>query len=144
MSEGCKLDERLTPEQHLANDLELRYWDKRESFWQRMFLGCCGFVTVVTPLALMDQVPDKARHCLFGAVVMAAVCAALLIFQLRRSARCMWELVEQAKAIARCQSRCSEFTPQDMTRLERISAWGAAISFIVALVSMVGVFIFSW
>ena len=45
-------DDRLTPEQQLANELELKYWDKRETFWQRMFIGCSGFVAVVTPLYL--------------------------------------------------------------------------------------------
>lgn len=144
MADDVKSDGRLTADQRLANELELRYWDKRETFWQRMFLGCSGFVAVVTPLALMEQVPNAARHFLFGAVAMAAVCAALLIVVLRRSTRCMADLVGKAKEIARHQFRCAEFTPPEMTILEKLAACGAAMSIVVALVCMVGAFLSSW
>lgn len=144
MSDDAKSNDQLTADQRLANELELKYWDNRETFWQRMFLGSSGFVAVATPLALAVNVADEARHFLFGAVATAAICAALLIVVMRRSTRCMEELVRKAKEVANGKCQCSEYTPQEMTKLERLAAFGAAVSIVAALVCMVGAFLSSW
>lgn len=137
-------DDRLTPEQQLANELELKYWDKRETFWQRMFIGCSGFVAVVTPLSLQVSVSDSARHFLFGAVIAAALCAVLLVVVLRRSMRCMNDLLRQSKIIARGQGGFNEYTPPALTLYEKLSAWGAAVAIVIALVCMIGVILNCW
>ena len=137
-------DNRLTPEQQLANELELKYWDKRETFWQRMFIGCSGFVAVVTPLSLQVSISDTARHCLFGAVIAAAICAVLLAVLLHRSTRWMHELQEKAKEVARGKCDASEYTPPALTEFEKLAAWGAAVAIVLALVCMVGVIIACW
>ena len=137
-------DNRLTPEQQLANELELKYWDKRETFWQRMFIGCSGFVAVVTPLSLQVTVSDTARHFLFGAVIAAAFCAVLLVVVLRRSMRCMNDLLKRAKKFARGQGGFNEYTPPALIIYEKLSAWGAAVAIVIALICMVGVILNCW
>ena len=137
-------DDRLTPEQQLANELELKYWDKRETFWQRMFIGCSGFVAVVTPLSLQVSVTDTARHFLFGAVIAAAFCAVLLAIVLHRSTRWMYELQGKAKEVARGQCGANECNPPALTPFEKLAAWGATAAIVVALVCMAGVIIACW
>lgn len=137
-------DERLTEWQKLANELELKYWEKRESFWQRIFMGCSGFVAVVTPIALQVSVPDKVRHYLFGAVIAAALCAVLLVGILYRSIRYMNELLEKAKESARSQGNVIETNPKQITTIEKLFALGSVAAIIIAFFCMIGAFVFSW
>ena len=52
-----------------VNDLELKYRVKQETFWQRMFMGCTGFVAVVVRLSLRVNMPSSARICLVISVL---------------------------------------------------------------------------
>ena len=69
------------------NDLELKYRDKQESFWQRMFMGCTGFVAVVVPLSLRVNMPSSARIFLVIAVSAIALCVLCIVPLLYGSVR---------------------------------------------------------
>ena len=120
-----------------VNDLELKYRDKQESFWQRMFMGCTGFVAVVTPLSLQVSMPNGARICLAIAVAATALCALSIIPLLYSSVRWHKVLFEHGQKVARGESVDLDFSPVSTTGLERYGKALATVTIFVALVCLV-------
>lgn len=116
-----------------VNDLELKYRDKQESFWQRMFMGCTGFVAVVTPLSLQVSMPKGARICLAIAVAATALCALFMVPLLYSSVRWHKGLFNYGLRVARGMSEKMDFSPIDTTRLERCCNVLSMCLFVVAI-----------
>ena len=119
-----------------VNDLELKYRDKRETFWQRMFMGCTGFVAVVTPLSLQVAMPRNARICLAIAVAATALCALGIVPLLYGSVRWHKTLFEHGQKVVRGESYDLNFSPVDVTRLEQCGKVLASVAIIVAVICL--------
>lgn len=120
-----------------VNDLELKYHDKQDAFWQCVFMGCTGFVAVVAPLSIQIDISRGVRWCFFGAVASAALCALCLIPLLYNSVRWHRELFEHGRKVARGESNILDFSPADVTRWERRFMAVAFVSIAVALACLV-------
>ena len=120
-----------------VNDLELKYRDKQETFWQRMFMGCTGFVAVVAPLSLQVNMPRGARICLSIAVIAMAFCVICHIPLLFRSVRWHRELFGHGRRLARGEATELDFSSNDSTPLERCYMVLAFISVVVAMSCLV-------
>lgn len=123
----------MNPAMQLSNDLELKYRDKQESFWQRMFMGCTGFVAVVVPLAIQIDMPRCTRVCLFGAVASVSVCTLCIILLLYHSVRWRKKLFEKGRKVAKGEISALEFSSEDVSLLESGCMVLAILSMVVAL-----------
>ena len=119
-----------------VNDLELMYRDKQETFWQRMFMGCTGFVAVIVPLATQIDMTRCTRMCLFGAVAAVLVCILCIIPLLYCSVRWHRKLFEHGKKVAKGETSELEFSPAEMTRLERGCVVIAILAIIAAMLCL--------
>lgn len=121
-----------------VNDLELKYRERQEAFWQRMFMGCTGFVAVVAPLSLQVEMSRNARTCLAIAVVATAFCALCVVPLLYGSVRWHKELYKHGWMVARGMSEKMEFSPVDVTRIELCCIVLSAVLVIVAIGCLAG------
>ena len=126
-----------------VNDLELKYRDKQETFWQRMFMGCTGFVAVVAPLSLQIEMSRNARMCLSITVVATALCTLCMVPLLYGSVRWHKALFEQGQKIVRGESSDLDFSPAEIKGLERCCEALALVAITVAVVCLLctGLFI---
>lgn len=120
-----------------ANDLELKYYDKQDAFWQRMFTGCTGFIAVVTPLSIRIDMSRGARWCLLGAMASAAICALCHIPLLYGSVRRHRELFEHGRKLVRGETPMSDYSPLDITPCERRFKAATFVSIAVAMACLV-------
>ena len=136
MKTSVEINERKALLQQI-NDLELKYRDKQETFWQRMFMGCTGFVAVVAPLSLQVNMSSGARICLAIAVAAIALCVLCIVPLLYSSVRWHKALFEHGQKIARGESVDLDFSPVVATGLERYGKAFATIAIFVALACLV-------
>lgn len=120
-----------------VNDLELKYRDKQETFWQRMFMGCTGFVAVVAPMSLRSNMPSGVRVCLVIAVSAIALCVLCIVPLLYSSVRWHKALFEHGQKVARGESVEYDFSPATITGLERLCMMCSASLVLIALVCLV-------
>ena len=120
-----------------VNDLELKYYDKQEVFWQRMFTGCTGFVAIVMPLSIRIDMSREVRWCILGAVASAAICALCNIPLLYSTVRRHKELFEHGRNLARGETNTPDYSPQDSTLCERCFKAAAFVSIAVAMACLV-------
>ena len=120
-----------------VNDLELKYRDKQETFWQRMFMGCTGFVAVVAPMSLRSNMPSGVRICLVIAVSAIALCVLCIVPLLYSSVRWHKALFEHGQRVARGVSVEYDFSPVNITALERRCMVCSFLLVLIALVCLV-------
>lgn len=136
-TENDNLTFKLDTLRQQVNDIELKWHDKQEAFWQRMFMGCTGFVAVVTPLSIQVDMSRGVRWCLLGAVTTAALCALCHIPLLYSSVLWYRELLRHGRKLCKGLSTEFDFSPTSHERYERVCVLASFVTIALSLVCFI-------
>ena len=117
------------------NELEIKLWDKQDSFWKTVFAGLSGFWGVIVPLSLSKDIDGGARTWLLFAALCAFAASLCLIPVMWQSSRRLNDLIGAGKRFLRQEALSGgvrEFSPLPAMRCEK-SCIAFSCLFVVAI-----------